>query len=266
MQRGPLKRAVQRGLEVSGLVGVFHRRAERRLAQEAVAAFEDGRPMPPPELRVAVAGSAHADWFSRSGQAQADRFAALAAAHGAPLDAGLEVLDFGCGSGRIARWLAPEVIGAGGGFSGSDLNPRLVAWCRANLPGRYDRNRLRPPLQRPDASLDVVYAYSVFTHLREPQARAWLAEIARVLRPGGLALLTFHDEAFAGAGGPAEAQAGIAAQPYFVLNDALEGSNYLSAWTTQAHFAALAAPHFRVEAMRPGEREVQATAVLRRPV
>lgn len=265
MSRGPLKRALQRGLEVSGLVRLFYDAEARRLASETTAPFDDGRPMPPAELRVAVAGTAQPEWFSQSGRAQAERFIELAGAHGARLEDGIDVLDFGCGSGRIARWFAPEVTAAGGRFFGSDLNPKLSAWCNGNLPGLYSSNRLRPPLRLPNAAVDLVYAYSVFTHLREPQARAWLAEVARVLKPGGLALLTFHDEAFAQACGPEEARAGIVAQPYFVLNDALEGSNYLSAWTTQAHFAGLAAPHFQVEAMRPGERDVQATAILRKP-
>lgn len=264
MTRGPLKRALKRGLELSGAVRLIYRAAERRQAREPVTPFDDGRPMPPAELRVAVAGTAQAEWFSRSGQMQGRRFAELAAAHGVRLEDGPDVLDFGCGSGRIARWLASEVTAAGGAFWGSDLNPKLAAWCRANLPGRYGRNGLRPPLPHPDRSLDLAYAYSVFTHLREPQARAWLAELARVLRPGGLALLTFHDEDFGRLSGLAEVTAGVAARPYFLLNDAMEGSNYLSAWTTRAHFASLATGLFDVEVIHPGQKDLQAIAVLRR--
>ena len=111
----------------------------------------------------------------------------------------------------------------------------------------------------------MLYAYSVLTHLREATAIAWLAEIARVLRRGGLALLTFHDEAFAELFGPPGAAAALAKRPYVVLNDALEGSNYISAWTTRAHFTELAAGRFEVLEIRPGQADrTQALAVLRK--
>src|SRR6185295_7314502 len=132
------------------------------------------------ELVVLVSGPSLA-WFSERGQADAGTFRALAAQHGADVAAGLDVLDFGCGAGRIARWLAPEVIAAGGSFTGSDLNPKLAGWCAANLPGTYRANGLQPPLGNATDSLDLTYAHSVLTHLSEPTARAWLAEIARVL-------------------------------------------------------------------------------------
>ncbi|MGA0605555.1 class I SAM-dependent methyltransferase [Phenylobacterium sp. VNQ135] len=264
MRRGPLKRALRRVLEVTGLISVVYRAAERRLARVPVKAFDDGRPMPPPELRVAVTGDVQPEWFSRTGETQARDFTRMAGEHGMRFEDGIHVLDFGCGSGRIARWLAPEVTRPGGRFTGTDLNPKLAAWCAENLPGRYVSNGLKPPLALPDGEIDLLYAYSVFTHLREPLARAWLAELARVLKPGGLALVTFHDEAFTEICGPPEAKAGLAASPYFVLNDAMEGSNYLSAWTTRARFAELAQPHFRAEAIHLGQKDIQATAVLRR--
>jgi hypothetical protein len=50
-----------------------------------------------------------------------------------------------------------------------------------------------------------------------------------------------------------------------VWNNALEGSNYMSAWTTRAHLAELAAPFFEVLSLLPGETGApeQAVAVLR---
>ncbi|WP_309092364.1 class I SAM-dependent methyltransferase [Phenylobacterium sp.] len=263
MTRPPLIRLARRALEVSGLIAPIYRAAERRLVSQAETAVDDGRPMPPADLRVAVAGTAGQKWFSERGQADTAEVLRLARAHGA--GGPLEVLDLGCGCGRVARWLAPEVIDGGGRFVGSDLNPKLVAWCQANLPGEYRVNGLKPPLAEAEASLNLVYAYSVLTHLREPVAMAWLAEIARVLRPGGLALLTFHDEDYAEAWGPAEVKARGRPEGWFVLNDAMQGSNYMSSWTTREHFAAMAAAHFDVAEIIPGGREVasQAMAVLR---
>jgi SAM-dependent methyltransferase len=261
----PLRRLARRALEATGLIGPYYRFRERRLARAAVAKHEDGRPMPPAGLRVLVSG-ADARWFSETGQADAAKFRGLAADAGLDPARPLAVLDWGCGCGRIARWLAPEVAATGGDFLGCDLNPKLVAWCRANLPGRYFANRPQPPLDLDDAAVDLVYAHSVLTHLAEDTARAWLAELARVLKAGGLAILTFHDEAYAVAWGPPQVRTELGTRPYVVWNNALEGSNYLSAWTTRAHLAALADAHFEAVRMLPGGATAaeQAVAVLRR--
>lgn len=260
-----LRRAARRVMERTGLIGPYYRWLERRQARRLdEAPVDDGRPMPPAELVVLVSGPSLV-WFSERGRADAEMFRALAARHGADVATGLDVLDFGCGAGRIARWLAPEVIAAGGSFTGSDLNPKLAGWCAANLAGTYRANGLQPPLALADAAVDLVYAHSVLTHLTEPTARAWLAEIARVLRPGGLALMTFHDEAYAQAWAPEGVAARLDREGYVVWNNALEGSNYISAWTTWARLAEMAEPSFEVVEIVPGRNDepAQAIAVLR---
>jgi SAM-dependent methyltransferase len=103
------------------------------------------------------------------------------------------LLDFGVGCGRVARhWkgIATEV-------HGSDYNPILVEWCRANLPFvKASTNQLNPPLSYPDNRFDFIYALSVFTHLTEVQQHAWSAELQRVTRPGGHVLFTTHGPTF----------------------------------------------------------------------
>jgi len=105
------------------------------------------------------------------------------------------ILDFGCGCGRVARhWarLNAEVHGC-------DYNRRPVEWCRRALPfARFATNALHPPLPYDNEQFDLVYALSVFTHLPEPLALIWMREMARVLKPGGLLLITTHGEAYLG--------------------------------------------------------------------
>jgi len=263
-----VRRAVKLAVERTPLAGHLLRREERRLSRLPSPPFSDGRPFPPAELMVRVAGTAGQEWFSKSGQAHAVKLGALAQAHGLDATAGNTVLDFGCGCGRIARWLASDVQAAGGRFIGGDFNPELVSWCAANLQGEYLGNGLRPPLSLPDASVDWLYAYSVLTHLTERVACQWLAEFSRVLRPGGLATVTFHDEAFAQVKAPPEVLPALRSTDYLVLNHALEGSNYMSAWTTAAYFRALASRWFDVLEIVSGDLDTQdqAVAVLRRPL
>jgi SAM-dependent methyltransferase len=100
------------------------------------------------------------------------------------------ILDWGCGCGRVARHFAtvPEVE-----FHGGDIDPDNVAWCRDNLKfGTFHQMPLRPPTGLADGMFDVIYGISVFTHLREDVQFAWLQEVDRLLKPGGIALMTIH--------------------------------------------------------------------------
>jgi SAM-dependent methyltransferase len=112
---------------------------------------------------------------------------------GEELTAYPRVLDWGCGCGRVSRFYLPL---PGVRVAGVDVDPENVGWCRANLPGGvWDVVPLRPPTGLPAAGFDLAFGVSVFTHLGEPEQFAWLAELRRVVRPGGLALMTFHGEA-----------------------------------------------------------------------
>src|SRR5438128_2333263 len=78
------------------------------------------------------------------------------------------------------------------GFSSWWANTwRMVAWCRDHLPGiEFKVNSPMPPMPANDGEFDVVYCYSVFTHLSEEQQFAWSDELHRVLRIGGTLVLT----------------------------------------------------------------------------
>jgi len=56
---------------------------------------------------------------------------------------------------------------------------------------------LFPPTGFADASFDAIYGISVMTHLTAAARDAWLEELARLLRPGGIALVTFNGAAAA---------------------------------------------------------------------
>ena len=103
------------------------------------------------------------------------------------------ILDFGCGCGRVVRRLATLP----GDVHGSDFNAAAIAWCEQNLPfARFGDNDLAPPLRYGSESFDLVYALSVLTHLPVDLQHAWVEELSRVLRPGGLLLVTTHGERY----------------------------------------------------------------------
>jgi SAM-dependent methyltransferase len=102
----------------------------------------------------------------------------------------LRVLDFGCGCGRLSRFLSmADWIEA---FA-CDANPDHVDWCSTNLPAVDTRlNRFRPPLPFDAGSIDFVYALSVFTHLPQDAAADWFRELSRVIAAQGLLIITTH--------------------------------------------------------------------------
>ena len=113
----------------------------------------------------------------------------------------LTILDWGCGPGRILRHL-PTVFGQDGTYIGVDPNEKSIDWCHHNLavPSQGNlivkRSQLRPPLPLEAGSVDLLYGISILPHLSESAHTAWIAELMRVLRPGGMALLTTHGPAY----------------------------------------------------------------------
>jgi ubiquinone/menaquinone biosynthesis C-methylase UbiE len=78
---------------------------------------------------------------------------------------------------------------------GCDINRHHVEWCNTHLSGNgfAFHNSSIPSFPVPDGSVDLISAFSVFTHI-EAMETAWLMEIRRMLRPGGIAWITVHTE------------------------------------------------------------------------
>ncbi len=135
--------------------------------------------------------------------------AAVRDAVGAELTAYPRVLDWGCGCARVSRYFLPL---PGVRVTGVDVDADNVDWCRGHLPGgAWETVPLRPPTHLPTAGFDLAFGVSVFTHLSEPDQLAWLGELRRVVRPGGLALMTFHGDA-------SVVWSGLSAERYGALN------------------------------------------------
>jgi len=102
------------------------------------------------------------------------------------------ILDFGCGSGRMVRWIPKHRQNAK--VFATDIDGNNIAWCRGNLRPEINCmvNTTVPHLPFEDRTLDLIYSGSVFTHI-EDTTESWLAELRRILKPGGLFYVTIHD-------------------------------------------------------------------------
>lgn len=98
-----------------------------------------------------------------------------------------DVADIGCGPGIMVE----PVLARGGRFEGIDLSPEMIRAARQQYR-ETDRVRFRignaENLQIPNGSVDQVICMAVIEYLKTPDRV--LSEIARILRPGGIAIIT----------------------------------------------------------------------------
>ena len=163
------------------------------------AAFRGEPPIPTPRLMLRSGPRS----FVRTGKRLASLLIEVA-----ELRPDERVLDVGCGPGRVARVLAGYL--SRGSYEGFDVMPEAVDWCRRTINRRHPNFRfthvdLRNEMYNregsiepssfvfpyPDADFDLVFLFSVFTHMLPADVERYLSEIARVLRPGGRSLMTF---------------------------------------------------------------------------
>lgn len=117
------------------------------------------------------------------------QIATIAEAYGTDL-ASSAVLDWGSGHGRMIRHFADE--GRVKEAWAVDIDPENIAWLNDNISSvRASTVPLLPPTDLPEQHFDLIYAISVMTHLTHDVQEAWLTELKRITKPGGLVLLTF---------------------------------------------------------------------------
>lgn len=157
--------------------------------------------LPPRELREFVGGDANFLEIGNGFLAGMKQFC--------DLQPDARILDLGCGSGRIAIPLT-QYLSKHGRYEGFDVSPACIQHCRSKIARSYPNFRFQVadiynsfynPTGRRQAEeyrfpyeaeqFDVAVAGSLFTHLMPASAERYIAETARVLKPGGRALSTF---------------------------------------------------------------------------
>ncbi|MGH3850370.1 MAG: class I SAM-dependent methyltransferase, partial [Pseudonocardiaceae bacterium] len=143
-------------------------------------------PVPPFPNRWRVGAWRAPYYFAHGKDCQQDLGERLVRYTGQPLS-DLTVLDLACGPGRIAQFFDGQLAS----LSACDVDQSAIAYLRKYFPRINARaNQSDQPLPFGAASFDVVYSWSLWTHLREDAQQRYLEELHRVLRPGGWAFLT----------------------------------------------------------------------------
>lgn len=150
---------------------------------------------PPDEMQRQIVGSAGSQALI-----EARRFYTLIRQYASKLGVKFDpeatrVLDFGVGWGRMIRYYLKDVIAEN--IHGVDVAPQMVEICRDTIPhGTFELIEPAPPIRFASNSFDVVFAYSVFSHLAEGIHMKWVEELSRVLKPGGILVATTQPRKF----------------------------------------------------------------------
>ena len=155
--------------------------------------------MPPPaDLAFDAYNNTRLDDYASLGRRQAEGFASLLKQH-LDLSGGgtARLLEWGCGPARLIRHMPQLFAEEGLEVHGTDYNDRTIAWCKTAIPDvQFALNGLNPPLPYEDGFFDGSYNFSVVTHLSRDVQLAWMSELHRVLKQGGVLLATTHGKNF----------------------------------------------------------------------
>jgi ABC-type polysaccharide/polyol phosphate transport system ATPase subunit/SAM-dependent methyltransferase len=189
--RHPEGRLETRGEQIRELADVRRevREAERELDQAqrmldtVTARHYAPVPLPPENVRARMSPRSSALNYFAQGLTVSEQAVALFGSE--PHE---PILEWGCGSGRSARWLTCY-DGWVEQYGGCDSDDVAIAWVTENLPMlRFAVCAPEPPLPYEDGSFAGVFTFGTLTAVHPERHQAWWAELARILRPNGRAI------------------------------------------------------------------------------
>lgn len=183
------------------MLGTIKRRLRAFLVPETVR--HRGQILPSKNLRFGGVHFQDDEAFLAAGERDAKRLAEWCG-----LNEKSALMDIGCGTGRLAIGIM-SVLKNIRRYEGVDVSATAVEWCKRHItpahPGfRFTLINIRNERYNPsggtvtttfrlpfdNGGFDVIQLYSVFSHMRSPDVRAYLKEFARLLAPNGSVFLT----------------------------------------------------------------------------
>lgn len=106
------------------------------------------------------------------------------------------LLDFGCGNGRLAVHAVPHLDG--GSYIGTDIAPTFLQAARHRIEAARGASSCTVRLLQQhgeqfdvaDRSIDMLCAFSVFTHMEAEDMYRYLVQFKRIIRPGGKVIIS----------------------------------------------------------------------------
>jgi SAM-dependent methyltransferase len=152
----------------------------------------DTKPIPETKAREGYYGPKHLSYWISGLKDSTTTLKFYQDAHG---EMPKNYLDFGGATGRVARHMRYQH-----GIEDvtiADLNREHVNWVVEHFDGdvKAFQGHSVPSLPLEDNSLDMITAFSVFSHI-ETFDETWLLELRRILRPGGKLIITAHLDMF----------------------------------------------------------------------
>jgi ubiquinone/menaquinone biosynthesis C-methylase UbiE len=151
---------------------------------------EFGMAIPPKSLWLGY-GEKKEDYLA-GGKFQIEKLLKLLKQSDYSIRSGDRILDFGCGAGRMLRWLKPHAEKCE--IWGVEINSELVYWANQflNPPFNFATSTTVPHLPFEDKYFNFIYCGSVFTHI-DDFAISWLLELRRILSKDSILFITIHD-------------------------------------------------------------------------
>ena len=134
------------------------------------------------------------DAFFASGKSEVAVVLAYVAQAGVTVDWNSPALDFGCGVGRLTQALAPHFAECWG----MDISPTMVKLAQEfgrNIPQcRFVLNEGEQLSGLRDNYFGFIYTSIVLQHIAKPYSLKYIAELIRVLMPGGVLIFQVPDK------------------------------------------------------------------------
>jgi SAM-dependent methyltransferase len=151
--------------------------------------IKENFPIPDQENRIRVHGSPLLPAFKLEGYSAYRKIKSIVESEIPNFNnKGINVLDWGCGCGRVSRYLKEDYQN----LWNADIDSQNLKWCKENLDNEIIQLAPVPNGRLRDYNFDLIIGVSVMSHLSSTNQIDWLKELYDALNDDGILILSFH--------------------------------------------------------------------------